>query len=153
MGVSPYTHPPRTGESFFLKVYADQHLIPPEPSALQGIFKYKNMQLSDRISFSFCLLTTTPREGFYMLSCLRVSRVKVLRLASSHPICDGSNMYIFCPHVLTFPIFTLDYIACNARLNVANYYTSSLAAFGVRMFLCPVWRWLLHTLRNSFINS
>ena len=31
--------------------------------------------------------------------------------------------------------------------------TSPLAPFGVTMPLCPVWRWLLCTVRNSFRNS
>ena len=68
---------------------------------------------SDRISFCFCILTTTPREGFYMLSCLRVSRVKVLRLASSHPM--RHTLYIpLLSWCLTFPIFSYPIIGCNA---------------------------------------
>ena len=34
-----------------------------------------------------------------------------------------------------------------------NYFTSSLAPFGVTMPLCPVWQWLLCIVRNSFRNS
>lgn len=110
---------------------------------LKAFLSIKNMQLSDRISFSFLpTYDTASEKASIMVSYLWIPRVEVLRLTCFYSICAIPYAYRFClAYSFSISCYPMDIMLL---VLLPTCYKSA------SVFYVPLVRWLLSHIFYNF---